>query len=173
MKSWTLLLSCTWCFKVTKKSLVKFICCLMDPNLNPTSCTKSPSTLRTLEMWVVWWTSQFPLHGRVRGPHCQTIIIFSSKKLLNHSTPTSRERNHRSIELDSRQQKHACERLYYSTDFPGSEPFFSFFFKGDGVFLLFHLASKNAVRYLNFMVTALSVYAMVISSIFSACKTRH
>ena len=36
------------------------------------------------------------------------------------------------------------------------------------MFLLFHLTSENAVRYLNFMATALSVYAMVISSIFSA-----
>ena len=36
-------------------------------------------------------------------------------------------------EINSRQQKHACERLYYSTEFPGSEPFFLNFQGGGGV----------------------------------------
>lgn len=107
--------------------------------------------------------------SRVRGPHCQAIIIFSSKNCPE--ILSERETNDQFNLIPASESTPAKDCIIQPTSQEAS--FFSFFLKGEGVFLLLYLACKNAVRCLNFMATALSVYAMVISSIFSACKTRH
>ena len=110
--------------------------------------------------------------SRVRGPHCEAIIIFSSKNCPEIARLLSERENNDQFNLIPASESTPAKDCIIQ---PTSQEarFFFFLLKGEGVFLLFYLACKNVARCLNFMATALSVYAMVISSIFSACKTRH